>query len=109
MEQENVPIIRIEADPTFWADVEIPMAGGKVGIARVEFIHKDRDEYTQFFLDHAECKDFETFPKIVKSWSGFDTEYSPAALKRLFSVHAQAAQAFIRAYRDNLFGAQQKN
>lgn len=107
-DQEQV-LFKIDPDPTFWETVEIPMPGGKVGKIKVEFVFKDREQYSAFFKEQTDKKDSEALPLLIRSWSGPDAEYSPETLGRLLRNYPQAGLAITNAYRDSLFGAERKN
>lgn len=106
---EEKIVFSLDPDPTFWAPVEIPMPGGKVGKINVEFNFKDRDEYTAFFTANEGKKDVEALPEIIAGWHGPDATYSVDALGRMLKNYPQSGLAFFRAYRDNIFGASEKN
>lgn len=108
-QEQDVPILCIQPEPTFWADVEFPVPGGTVAKIKVEFCHKDREEYQAFFQRNADKKDYESMPEIVASWKGLNVPYSAITLRQLFINYPSASAAFVAAYRDELFGAARKN
>lgn len=108
-QDQELVLFKINPDPTFWETVEIPMPGGKVGKIKIEFVFKDRDEYSDFFKEQEGKKDSEALPLLIRNWSGADGEYSPEALGRLLKNYPRAGLAITSVYRDSLFGAERKN
>lgn len=106
---EEQIVFKVDPDPTFWATVEIPMIGGKVGKLEVEFKFKDRDAYSEFFTVNDGKKDIEALPEIVVGWRGADAPYSVEALGRLLRNYPLSGAAFIKTYRDSIWGALEKN
>lgn len=108
-ENEQAVVFTIDPEPTFWAPVDIPMAGGKKGCIHVLFRYKDREQYAAFFDEHKGERDDEVLPLLIEGWEGPDAPYSAETLGRLLRNYPQAGVAMVAAYRDELFGAAVKN
>ena len=99
----------IDPAPSFWAPVEIPVAGGEPMTVEMQFIHLDRDQYVDFWKQHDGKKDCDVLPLVVTDWQGFREDYSATALSRLLTKRPRAGRAILDTWRDELFGAQDKN
>lgn len=102
-------LFKLDPEPSFWAPVAIPMAGGKTGHIRVLFRHLSREEYSAFFAEHAGERDDAVLGLLINDWQGPDAPYSAPTLSRMLSNYPRAGAALVAAYRDELFGAAEKN
>ena len=106
---ENVHLFDIDPDPSFWAGVSIPVAGGEPVEVKMQFAYFDRDQYLDFWKEMEGKLDHEVLPQIVTDWRGFREPYSLSAMVRLLKKRPRAGRAILDAWKDELFGAPEKN
>lgn len=106
---EDEVLFNIDPEPRFWAPVKIPLPGGKTGTIQAQFLHLGREEYIEFWKRHEGRPALEVMQKIVFDWKGPDAGFSPETLARLLNNYGTASRAFFDTWRENLFGAAEKN
>lgn len=95
--------LKLKADPTYFAKVEIPTPTGPVEI-KVEYKHMTRDEY-KTFID-AELKlrrsDEESLMDLMVGWSGVDSAFSKEAVTQLCQQYHAAPRAIVEGFINSL-------
>jgi len=102
-------IFKLEPEPTFWAPVEIPMPGGKVGKFSIEYHYRDRDAYVELLKQAETMDDIDVLMLAMKDWKGPSAAFSRETLERLLRNYPGATRVIFRTYRENLLGAAEKN
>lgn len=99
--------LKLKADPTFSAKVEVPIAGGFAEVT-VTFKHRTRTEFSDWL------KDLHRKPRIdavMECTCGWDLEeaFSLESVTELDAQYMGAANAIIEAYLKEISGAREKN
>jgi hypothetical protein len=103
-------MLKLKANPTFTAKVEIPAPGGAASI-KVEYKHMSKDQYAEFIEAESKTKrtDEEALMDIVVGWSGVDTEFSKDSVRELCQQYHKAASAIVTTYITELTQARAGN
>lgn len=103
-------MLKLKADPTFKAKVDIPAPGGAASI-KVEFRHMTKAQYAEFIEKESKSKrtDEEALMDIVVGWDGVDTEFSKDAVRELCQQYHKAATAIVTTFIDSLTQAKSGN
>lgn len=102
-------MLKIAAEPHFWAAVDIPVPGqAKPAVIQMKFRHMVLDEAAKWAAS-ANDKGFGILHDVVMDWKGCDEPFTPDALDELVQNYGGAGVNIIRAYRDELLGARAKN
>lgn len=91
--------LKLKADPTYFAKVEIPTPNGPVDI-KVQYKHMTRDEY-KAFVDAEIGKtrgDEATLMDIMAGWSGVDSDFSKEAVDELCQQYHAAPRAIVEGF-----------
>ena len=101
---------KIETDESFWADVTFRRPGGKESTLKVNFIYRDADSYFAFFREGHEVgrSDVDTALDCAKGWDA-EMPFDKDSVIELFRKFPTAARAFFTTYREEIFGAAEKN
>lgn len=104
-------MLKVKANPTFKAPVEIPRAGEAPAKITVEFRHKTDEEVDAFWqrANEEKLSNHAALCELIVGWEGVDTPFSPDALMQVLQNYQAAGQALIRAYFDELSGARKGN
>lgn len=109
-----MPKLKLVADPTFKASVDIPVAGGGKAPVEFVFIHRTRDAFNKWRVDmqpkeDAEGKsDLEVTMDIISGWD-LDDPFGPESVEKLLQNYHGAAAAISTAYAQELLGARRGN
>lgn len=100
--------LSLNPNPTFKAEVGIPVPGDNP--VKVEFVfkHHTKDEIKAWLADKGEETDPEAIMFCVAGWA-LDDKFSIENVKRLDQSYAGAAGEIIRTYLSELRGARTKN
>lgn len=102
-------MLKIAAEPHFWATVDIPVPGQEKPVPiHLKFRHMSLDAAGEWAASANE-KGFQILHDVVMDWKGCDEEFSFDSLDRLVQNYGGSGVAIIRAYRDELLGARAKN
>jgi len=91
--------LKLKADPTYFAKVEIPTPNGAVEI-KVEYKHMTRDAYKTFLEAEAKLgrSDEESLMDIMAGWAGVDAEFSKEAVSQLCQQYHAAPRAIVEGF-----------
>lgn len=95
-------------NPTFKADVEIPVPGGKTATINFTFKHKTRDEFKAFTEGLDGRGDAEIIQDIAAGW-GLDDAFNDKNIEALTQNYLGAGLAIVNAYVSELAGARKGN
>lgn len=104
-------MLRLKANPTFKAPVEIRAPGGEVFKVTFEFKHRTQDALTEF-INSAEWKtktDAKAILELSCGWDGVDGEFGEDALRELCQNYHGAASAIVKTYLAELTAARLGN
>lgn len=103
-------MLKIQADPTFTSKVSIPTPNGPVDI-KVEFKHRDADEYEAFIKDEATRarSNEDAIMDLAVNWIGVDGEFNRENIAKVCKQYHAAAGAICEAYIKNLTQARLGN
>ena len=100
--------LTLEANPTFTADVGVPVAGAPDVLVPFNFKHRARTELLQW-LKELDGKDKVTaITDCVTAW-GFEDEFTPANVGRLLEQRIGSGDAIVNTYTEELIKARTKN
>lgn len=103
----------INPNPTFAAEVAIPVAGGGTEKLNLLFKHKRRDDVREFFARASEGADGESdadvLLEIVEGWEDVDAPFSREALDQLVQNYPAAPRAIFDTYLAELTGQRRGN
>ncbi len=102
-------MFKLDPNPTFWADVSLPVPGGDPVAVEVQFRHLGAKAFADWIEAGAEKTTTEALAEVVCDWRGIDAPYTRDNLGRLFDQFPASARALIVAYRRELFEARTKN
>lgn len=100
--------LKLVAEPTFKALVNIPVAGCDAVPVMFVFKHRTKDELDEFIKTRADKSDSESFLGMVSGWD-LEDEFTPENVETLLQNHIGTALATFRVYVDELVGARVKN
>ena len=100
--------LKLIAEPTFPARVEVPLAGGAVAEVVMTFKHRTRTQLDEYIASRAGKTDVESFMEIVSGWD-LEDEFTAANVELLLENHIGAALAVYKTYLKELVGAREKN
>jgi hypothetical protein len=92
-------MLKLKANPTFFAAVEIPTPEGAVRI-KVEFKHKTKDQYAALVKDWQESgrSNVDAVMEIAVGWSGVEGEFNKDNLVELDQQYHAAAGMIVQTY-----------
>jgi hypothetical protein len=104
-------MLKLKANPTFKAQVQIPVPGGKPVPMTFEFKHMGKDAYTSFIeREKAVARtDEEAIMDIAVGWDGADAPFSAEAVHDLCDNYHGAATAIVETFIDQLTQARRGN
>lgn len=106
--------LTINAAPTFFAEVAIPVPGKGDVKVKFEFKHRTRDELDAWLKARADttlsvaAADVQSVMDMVKSWD-FDDPFSEASVATLLQSYIGTARATIDTYIDQLLKGRSGN
>jgi hypothetical protein len=109
-------MFKIAPNPTFTADVPIPVPGGSTAKLKLVFKHKTREEIREYFArvgggtdtDAAES-DADVLLEILAGWEDVDADFSRDALNLLLENYPAAPRAIFDTYLAELTGQRRGN
>jgi hypothetical protein len=92
-------MLKIQANPTFNAPVDIPTPEGVVRIKMV-FKHMDTDAYNEFIKREAELQrsNEDAIMDIAEGWSGVDGDFVRENVAKVCKQYHAAASAIVTAF-----------
>lgn len=113
-----MPKLTLVANPTFTADVPIPVAGGEPVNVKMTFKHRTRKEWDEWLAAskaRAESDtprtpedDVNSFMDFVVGWD-FEEEFNKENVALLLQNHYTAGYAAVRVYSTELWASKVKN
>ena len=103
-------MLKLKANPTFFANVEIPAPGGAASL-KVEYKHMTKAEYAAFIEAESKTKrtDEEALMDIMAGWANVDTPFSKENVAELCQQYHKAASAIVTTYIAELTGQKTGN
>lgn len=104
-------MLKIKANPTFHADVQIPAPGGVKHEITIEFKHKTKAEFDEYMQgkEAANRSEEDTILGIAVGWTGVDAPLSKESLRELFQNYHASSRVIAERYAEELFQVRQKN
>jgi hypothetical protein len=100
--------LTLKANPTFSAEVGIPLHGGGTSPVALTFKHRTMEEMDQFIKDRPSKTDVQTFMEMVEGWD-LEDEFTETSVQELLQNYNGAGLAAFRKYIDELVQARQGN
>lgn len=100
---------KLKANPTFFAKVSIPQAGGEPQVLEVEFRHMTAKQWEEWRTRLQTMSIQDAVAQAVVGWRGVDVEFSPAALEQLMDEYIPAGPALLAAFGKELALGKQGN
>lgn len=103
-------MLKLTANPTFWADVQIPVAGEKNPVkVAIKFKHKTADEYRAFLEKTKDMEEHEVVLDMAEDWSHIDGAFNPDNVKTICQNYHSFALACFNKYTEEYAKARVKN
>ena len=102
-------MFKIDPNPTFTAPVSVHIPGQGLGSFVAEYVYLDREARKDYVAALSGKSNFEALAEIVVGWSEMDAPFSPANLEKLLNKYDTAAEAFFKAFFEEMTGAAAKN
>lgn len=100
--------LTLKANPTFDADVGIPVAGGDVATVRMTFRHRTKKQLAEFVTSRADKTDTQSVMDMVVAWDLSDP-FNETTADELLDNYIGAALAIYQTYIEELTKAREKN
>lgn len=100
--------LKLVAEPTFKALVNIPVAGCDAVPVMFVFKHRTKDELDEFIKTRADKPDVDSFLEMVAGWD-LEDKFTPENAALLLQNRIGTALATYKVYIDELIGARAKN
>lgn len=100
--------LKLEAAPTFQAEVGIPVAGSDPVPVSMTFKHRTKAQLDEFIKSRTDSTDADSFMAMVEGWE-LDDEFNRANVEKLLQNYMGAALATFYVYVDQLVQAKAKN
>ena len=102
---------KLQANPTFKAQVNIPVPGEKADAVMFTFKHKTRSQIDALLTSLANGDEHidNAVKDVVVEWTYPGVDYSAEALEQCLEMFPGSAMAIFTTYRDNLMEARRKN
>lgn len=100
--------LKLQAAPSFSANVGIPAAGGAVTEVNMTFRHRTKTELDAFIKDRVGKSDADSFMEMVTGWE-LEDPFTRESVELLLENYIGAAQATFLEYIDQLVQAKRKN
>lgn len=101
-------VFKLIPDPTFKAQVQIPVHGGQTAPVEFTFKHRTREQLDEFFKSVGDRSVEESILDAAVSWS-LDDEFTAENIKLLCDNYMGAASAIASAYTKELLQNRQGN
>jgi hypothetical protein len=95
--------LKLKADPTFLAKVEVPLPGGAFESVEFKFKHRKSSELQAWLLDIANKPNADVVTECVEGW-GLTDEFNRSNVELLLDTYPRAARAIVDAYTFELTG-----
>lgn len=104
-------MFKLEADPVFPIDVDIPIPGKKAERIQIDVRHKTRSEFDALVesISAGEKTVEDVVRELVITWTAPGVDYSPEALETCFQLFPGSPLAIYVAYRSSLVEGRRKN
>jgi len=106
-------MFKLQPNPTFKAEVLIPVPGGKPGKITAIFKHKGKKELQSFFeslqTEGDQRSDVDALGELLAGWEGVDDKFSEENLGILLDAYPGSAMAFFETFRKEALEARTKN
>lgn len=92
-------MLKLIANPTFLAKVEIPAPGGAVSI-KIEFKHMTKDAYAAFLKEDAKAQrsNEDTIMEIAVGWANVEGEFTRENVAELCQQYHAAPRAIVETF-----------
>lgn len=100
--------LKLVAEPSFKATVEIPVAGGEVVLVLFTFKHKTKTQLDEFIKSREGKSDADSMMEMCSAWE-LEDEFNRQNVETLLENRIGAALATYRTYVQELVGARTKN
>ena len=100
--------LSIDANPTFSAQVPIPVYGGDPVLVGFTFKHRTLDEMAEWVGSRSGKKDAEAVLDMVVGWD-FAEEFTPEAVARLLQQRIGSSLSIFTVYTHEIYQAKLKN
>ncbi|MBB1599478.1 phage tail assembly chaperone [Variovorax sp. UMC13] len=101
-------MFKLVPNPTFVADVEIPVAGGTAEVVKLTFKHRSKDELIAWREKLAGRKDLDLFLEMVDGWS-ITEDFTKANVELLLQNYQGVAWNAYAVYVEELTKHREKN
>ncbi len=97
-------MLKLKANPTFIADVGIPVAGSVPVKVKVEFKHRTKSAFSEWLVSEERkgLQDPDAILDVAVNWIGVEGEMTREALMEFFESYHGAAHAIMTTYIDQL-------
>lgn len=100
--------LKLNPEPTFKAEVKIPVPGGEADPVEFTFKHRDRAAMREWIESTKDKTDAEVVGSCIVGWA-LDDEFTPENIQRLCDNYIGAGGAIFGVYLEELRGARTKN
>ena len=100
--------IKLDADPTFACDVNIPVPGNGTTPVKFTFKHRTRKGVVEWLEQDKEANDVAMVEAVATGWELDDT-FNAENIAKLCDNYAGAGFAIVQTYLEELRGARAKN
>ena len=100
--------LTLDANPSFSADVGIPIAGAPDALVSFTFKHRVRADLLQWLKELDGKPKGQAVAECVSGWD-FDDEYNATNVERLLEQRIGAGDAIVNTYTEELIKARTKN
>ncbi len=102
---------KLKANPTFKAEVGIPVAGETPQKIVIEFQHRTASQMQEFIesSDFEKMDNLDFIKQMAVGWEGVDAEFNEENIKLLIDEFPRAPSAIRDVYLFELIGAKIKN
>lgn len=98
----------LNPNPTFKADVDIPVPGGDTATINFTFKHKARDDFKAFLESLADRDDVSIILDIASGW-GLEDKFNKENLESLTQNYMGSGRAILDRYIKEMAGVRQGN
>lgn len=100
--------LKLEANPTFDASVDVPVPGSDPVPVRFTFKHRTRSQYLAWVEEAKDRSDAEVLMELAIGWE-FDDEFNAENAAKLCDNYAGVGVALVQTYHLELLGQRTKN
>jgi hypothetical protein len=105
-------MFKLQPNPTFKSEVEIPVAGAEPSSITLVFKHKGKKDLKAFIdslTGETPKDDIDMLFDIIAGWEGVDAEFNKSNLELLIDNYPQAAINIFMTYQQTLLEGRAKN